>query len=67
MKTLALLVLTSLLLTSCSTRAGTGAIVGTGLGAGLGAIAGGGTGALIGGAAGMATGALVGNSMDHGH
>lgn len=53
-----------LTITSCSTKAGTGALVGGGLGTGAGALIGGGTGAAIGAAAGTVTGALVGNSMD---
>jgi len=53
-----------LLLCSCATKTGTGALVGAGLGAGIGAAAGGGGGAIIGGAVGAAAGGLVGNSLD---
>jgi uncharacterized protein YcfJ len=53
----------------CSTKAGTGAVVGGAGGAGLGAIIGhqsghAGAGAVIGGAAGAIGGGLVGNGMD---
>lgn len=54
----------ALLFSSCSTNAGTGALIGGGLGTGAGALIGGGQGAAIGAAAGAVTGALVGNSMD---
>ena len=60
------------LLGSCATNQGKGALVGAGagavVGAGVGALAGGGKGALIGGgigaAAGAGTGALIGRYMD---
>ncbi|MBN2480055.1 MAG: hypothetical protein JXA94_07490 [Parachlamydiales bacterium] len=58
------LILLGAIFSGCSSKAGTGAIVGGGLGAGVGAIAGGGTGALIGGAVGAASGALVGSALD---
>jgi uncharacterized protein YcfJ len=53
----------------CSTKAGTGAVIGGAGGAGLGAVIGhqsghAGAGALIGGAAGAIGGGLVGNGMD---
>lgn len=59
----ALVVMT--LLTSCQTRAQSGALIGGGLGTGIGALAGGGQGALIGAGIGALTGAVVGDSMDH--
>jgi outer membrane lipoprotein SlyB len=49
---------------SCQTRAGTGALVGGGIGTGVGALAGGSQGALIGAGLGALTGAVVGDSMD---
>ena len=63
---------TLLVMVSCSTNRGTGALIGTGAGAGvgalIGAIAGHGKGAAIGaalgGAIGAGTGALIGNHMD---
>lgn len=64
MKKLIILTVLLITVTSCSTKAGTGALVGGGVGTGIGALAGGGTGALIGAAAGSVTGALVGNSLD---
>jgi outer membrane lipoprotein SlyB len=51
-------------LASCASNTGTGALIGGGLGAGTGALIGGGQGALIGGAVGAAAGGLIGNSMD---
>lgn len=54
----------SLLITSCSTKTGTGILVGAGVGAGTGAIIGGGEGALIGGAVGAVAGGLVGAALD---
>lgn len=48
----------------CESKAGTGAIVGGGLGAGTGAIIAGGHGALIGGAVGIVGGAIVGHLLD---
>jgi outer membrane lipoprotein SlyB len=61
--TLCLITLT-LLCSSCQTRAGTGALIGGGVGTGVGALAGGGQGALIGAGLGALTGAVVGDSMD---
>ncbi len=53
------------LLSSCESKAGTGALVGAGVGAGAGAlISGSAGGALIGGAVGAAGGALVGAALD---
>lgn len=52
------------LLTSCESRAGTGALVGGGLGVGAGALIGGGQGALIGGAIGAIGGGLIGAILD---
>ena len=54
----------SILFTCCESKAGTGALVGGGLGAGTGALIGGGKGALIGGAAGVVGGAIVGHLLD---
>lgn len=54
----------SILLTSCESKAGTGALVGGGVGAGTGAILGGGKGALIGGGVGIVAGALIGHMLD---
>lgn len=51
-------------LTSCESNAGTGALVGGGLGVGAGALIGGGQGAVIGGAVGVVTGAAVGHMLD---
>src|SRR5689334_21916355 len=51
-------------ITSCESKAGTGAIVGAGIGVGAGALIGGGGGALIGGAAGAVGGALIGHALD---
>jgi outer membrane lipoprotein SlyB len=54
----------SLLLISCESKTGTGAIVGAGTGALAGGLIGGGKGALIGGAIGTGAGALIGYGMD---
>lgn len=57
----------ALLLTSCETRSGTGALIGGATGAGLGAIVADdspGAGALVGGAIGAATGAIIGDVRD---
>ncbi|GAB4187051.1 MAG: hypothetical protein Tsb0015_05390 [Simkaniaceae bacterium] len=51
-------------LAGCESKAGTGALVGGGLGAGVGALAGGGTGAAIGAGAGVVGGAIVGAALD---
>jgi outer membrane lipoprotein SlyB len=56
--------LCALTILSCESKAGTGALVGGGLGAGAGALIGGGQGALIGGAVGVVTGAVVGHMLD---
>ena len=53
-----------LLLSSCESKAGTGAIAGAGAGALAGGLIGGGTGALIGGAVGATTGAVIGAALD---
>ncbi len=53
-----------LLMTSCATNTGTGALAGGALGAGIGGIAGGGQGAFIGGAAGAVAGGLIGAGLD---
>ena len=53
-----------LLLSSCETKTGTGALAGGGLGAIAGGAIGGGRGALIGGAIGAVTGGLVGAALD---
>lgn len=58
------LAIASITLTSCESRAGTGALVGGGLGAGAGALIGGGQGALIGGAVGVTVGAITGHMLD---
>ena len=52
------------MLAGCESKAGTGALVGGGLGAGTGALIGGGQGALIGGAVGIVGGAIVGHILD---
>ncbi len=52
------------LCTGCQSKAGTGALVGGGLGAGAGALIGGGQGALIGGAIGVIGGGLIGAALD---
>jgi outer membrane lipoprotein SlyB len=58
-------VTTCLTLTSCESKAGTGALVGGGIGAvGGGLITHSPTGALVGGAIGAATGAVVGAALD---
>ena len=54
----------ALMLAGCESKAGTGALVGGGLGAGTGALIGGGQGALIGGAVGIVGGAIVGHILD---
>jgi len=53
-----------LALASCESKAGTGALVGGGLGTGIGALAGGGAGAAIGAGAGVVGGAIVGAALD---
>ncbi len=58
------ILLGALILTSCASNTGTGAIAGTVLGAGAGGLAGGGRGALIGGAAGAIAGGLIGAVLD---
>jgi outer membrane lipoprotein SlyB len=56
---------TTLLATSCESKAGTGALVGAGVGVGAGALIGHSAGgALIGGAVGAAGGALIGAALD---
>lgn len=57
-------ILLLLILTSCATNVGTGALTGGILGAGIGGFAGGGTGAFIGSAAGLISGGLVGAALD---
>jgi len=65
MKKKSLLILSSLLLlVSCETKTGTGALAGGAIGAGAGAAIGGGQGALIGGAVGAVAGGLVGAALD---
>ncbi len=54
----------AVILASCESKTGTGALVGAGVGAGAGALIGGGQGALIGGAVGAVGGAVIGNLMD---
>lgn len=57
--------LTLLLLTSCESKAGTGALAGAGVGAiGGAAISGSAGGALIGAGVGAATGAIIGAALD---
>ncbi len=59
------LLTTTLILTSCESKAGTGALAGAGVGAVGGAlVTGTPTGALVGGAIGAATGAIVGAALD---
>ena len=59
-----LLIWSVLLLTSCSTNAGTGLIAGSIVGAGAGALAGSGKGAWIGAAVGLVSGGLIGAALD---
>ncbi len=54
----------SLIMISCQTKTGTGALAGGAIGAGTGAIIGGGTGAAIGAAAGALGGGLIGAALD---
>jgi len=55
----------TLVLASCETKTGSGALIGGGLGAGTGALIGGNVeGALIGGAVGAIAGGLVGAALD---
>lgn len=64
-KTLFPLAIGALFLTSCESKAGTGALVGGGLGVGAGTlISPTPQGALIGGAVGAATGAIIGASLE---
>ncbi len=63
--TLLLCALVGPLLFSCSSKTGTGVLVGGGSGALIGGLAGGGTGALIGGAAGVIAGGLIGGALDN--
>lgn len=56
--------LCAIALASCESKAGTGALVGGGVGVGAGALVGGGQGALIGGAVGVVSGAVVGHMLD---
>lgn len=58
------LVSSALILTSCESKAGTGAIVGAGGGAIVGGALGGWEGAFIGGAVGAAAGGLIGYALD---
>ena|ERR1700722_17490008 len=58
------LLCSTIVLTSCETNTGTGALVGAGGGAIIGGAVGGWGGAAIGGAIGAGTGALIGYSMD---
>ncbi len=56
---------TAILLTACESKAGTGSLIGAGVGVGAGAlISGTPTGALIGGAVGAVGGAIIGASLD---
>lgn len=54
----------SILLIGCSSKAGTGALVGGAVGVGAGALIGGGGGAVIGGAAGAVGGAIIGAALE---
>ncbi len=54
----------ALLMFSCETKTGTGALAGGALGAGAGGLFGGGQGALIGGTVGALGGGLVGAALD---
>jgi hypothetical protein len=63
-KVFILICLLGICLSSCESKAGTGALAGGAIGAGTGAIIGGGGGALIGGAAGAAGGAIIGAALD---
>ncbi|MFI5334816.1 MAG: glycine zipper domain-containing protein, partial [Chlamydiales bacterium] len=56
--------LVMVVLASCESKAGTGALVGGGGGALVGGLMGGGTGALIGGAVGAVGGAVIGYTLD---
>jgi outer membrane lipoprotein SlyB len=58
------LVTTTVILTGCESKTGTGALVGAGGGAVIGGAVGGWQGALIGGAAGAVGGALIGYALD---
>ncbi len=58
------LLVISLILVGCESKAGTGSLVGAGIGVGAGALIGGGGGALIGGAAGAVGGAIIGHILD---
>jgi uncharacterized protein YcfJ len=53
-----------LILISCETKAGSGALIGGAGGALIGGVAGGGTGALIGAGAGAVGGAIIGAALD---
>lgn len=53
-----------LVIASCSTKTGTGVLVGGGIGAVTGGVIGGGKGAIIGGAVGAVAGGLVGAALD---
>lgn len=53
-----------MILTSCETKTGSGALAGAGLGAITGGALGGGKGAVIGGAVGAVAGGLVGSALD---
>lgn len=52
------------LLSGCTSKTASGALIGGGLGAGTGALIGGGQGALIGGAIGVIGGGLIGAALD---
>lgn len=59
------ILLSVIILSSCSTNTGTGIFASGALGAGIGGLAGGGSGALIGSAAGLVAGGIFGAVLDH--
>lgn len=63
-KLLWLLTLISLVTVGCSSKKGTGALIGGAVGAGTGALIHKGPGAIVGGAIGIVGGALIGASLD---
>lgn len=59
-----LLAIATILVSSCATNVGTGAIAGSAIGAGSGALIAGGSGALVGSAVGAVGGGLLGVGLD---
>ena len=64
MKKIMVVLLLGLMMSSCATKTGTGALAGGAIGAGTGGLIGGGRGALIGGAVGALSGGLIGAALD---